>query len=674
MKRHTIFPILCILVIATLSCSVFTPSGNNANPPVPAGTERPSPSPTFELRTEGSTACRDPNEPVFITGDIPYTSPFFLNSIAEPFVMLEDEAGFVKRDKEFRFALQGQTIGPVEVDKDQKLTYYLALPSVPQGTMVDVDNNGKNDEGVQVFAVAYWSNTWGDPFLEERDGKGWSNAYTSAITDPENDNEIIGGTLIVWAPDDLQGFPTSFGADGKLFTADDPTAPIPPGYSLVNLDEQPFRIYKEATPQITLIEGAGAVKDYSEMKYADAFETLFQKASREYPFTKEKNLDWEAIYQELKPRFDKARSKEDFYLALRDFANSIPDGHVGVSFDRDVFFELYGGGLGLVLELLSDQRIIAKEVLPGKPAEKAGLQRGAELLSWNGEPVLEAVKKVVPGFGPYSTDHARLLGQVNFLSRMPPGSEVALKFKNPDSDEEQSTNLKSVAEYDSLFLTLPSFNQDELALPIEAKTLESGLVYLRINTFSDDYNMMARLWERYIQTIVDNDAPGVIIDLRVNSGGSLGLAMDFAGYFFDKEVTLYDNYYYNENTGQFESTGYPTKIQPADLQYKGKIAVLVSADCISACEGFAFALQQNGRSKVIGHYPTAGAFGEVGLGQYNLPDDFSMQFPTGRPENSDGAVVIEGKGVIPDVLVPVTLDSALGKLDAVLEAALKALQ
>ena len=94
--------------------------------------------------------------------------------------------------------------------------------------------------------------------------------------------------------------------------------------------------------------------------------------------------------------------------------------------------------------------------------------------------------------------------------------------------------------------------------------------------------------------------------------------------------------------------------------------VLIGPDCISACEGFAHALSSEERSILIGHYPSAGAFGEVGRGQYELPDGISMQFPTGRPETSDGSVLIEGKGVTPEVVVPVTLESAMGEVDAVL--------
>ncbi len=103
------------------------------------------------------------------------------------------------------------------------------------------------------------------------------------------------------------------------------------------------------------------------------------------------------------------------------------------------------------------------------------------------------------------------------------------------------------------------------------------------------------------------------------------------------------------------------------------IAVLVSPDCISACEGFAYALTQDGRATIVGNYPTAGAFGEVGRGQYDLPGDLSAQFPTGRSETINGDLIIEGKGVQLDITVPVTEESTLGIEDTVLNAAIDAL-
>jgi len=658
-----------IVFLLSISCQVVS------GLPGAFATPTPSPAPTSTRLPLIPVAPGEanPQEPVFITGDIPYTSPFFLNTISQPYVLLEDQAGFIHRDREFVFPLQGQTIGPVVIHDDNTLTYSISLPAIPQGTQVDVDNDGIADPGVQVFALSYWSNTWGDPFLEKRDGRGWSSAYTSMVTDPERENEIVGGKIIVWSPDDQQGFPTGFGDDNLLFTQDDPTAPIPAGYTIVDLDQDPFQFYKEPTPNITLLEGDVAVNDYSSMSYAQAFGILFDKVSKEYPFTKEKGIDWEALNREFSTKVAAAGDSTEFYKALRSFAFSIPDAHINLKLDPKVLFEERGGGFGMVLSELSDGRVIVTQVIPDSPTDDAGIQTGAQIISWDGKPVSDAISTVVPDFGPYSTDHHRRLEQVAFLPRVPPGTNVEIVYKNPGASEE-TVNLDSIIEYDSLFAAIPTFNSDPISPPVEGRLLEeSGLGYIKINTFSDDYNLLASSWEHYIKSLNDNDVPGLIIDLRQNGGGSGELAADFAGYFFDQEIPLYDGYYYSEESGTFESDKRPSIINPAPILYKGPIAVLVSPYCVSACEGFAYALTQQDRSIIVGHYPTAGAFGEVGRGQYTLPDNLSMQFPTGRPLTPDGTLLIEGVGVVPDITVPVTEESALGKTDAVLQAAVEAL-
>jgi len=661
---------LTIIILSALACQVPFATPATAAPTItntPTQTSTPLPVRPVE------PGAPNPNEPIFIRGNIHYTSPFFVNSLSEPFVMLEDEAGFVKRDREFIFALQGQNIGPVEKKEDNTLVYSLSLPSVPQGTFVDVANNGKKNVGVQVFAIAYWSNTWGGPFLEKRDGTGWSTAYTSTITDPENENEITGGILIVWSPDDQQAFPTGFGSDGLLFTEDDPTATIPPGYNLVDLNKKPFHVFKQAEPTIDLNEGEGAVKDFSKLDYSDAFDAMFKKISVEYPFTKDKNINWDSLYNDYSPRVAEAGTDTEFYKVIHNFSQEFPDGHVGGAFDARVFLQEQGGSLGMVLSELSDKRVIISKILANQPAALAGIKEGTEILTWNGEPIDDAIAKVKPYFGYGSTEFTKRLAQVTFLTRMPEGTEVYLKLKNPDKSEKEVT-LRAVIEYDSLTYSLYGTRPDSMALPVEGHVIEeANTAYIRVDTFSDDDNLLARLWERHVKALIDNEIPAVILDLRRNGGGNLGLAMSFASYFFDKEITLYQRLYFNENSEKFEVEGLPTRLTPAPLYYGGKIAILISPECVSACEGFAYALTQNKRATVVGHYPSAGAFGEVGRGQYRLPANIKLQFPTGRPETMDGKVVIEGTGVIPDVIVPVTSASVLTEEDVVLQSAITSL-
>lgn len=618
----------------------------------------------------------NPDEPVFVSGELHYTSRFFLNTISEPFVLLEDEAGFVHRDLDFEFQLTGQTIGPIIDIGDNTLRYELALPAIPQGTSVDLDHDGNQDAGVQVFAIAYWSNIWGGPFLEKRDGVGWSTAYASTITDPDRENEIKGGILIAWAPDENQGFPSGFGDDRKLFTEDDPISPIPAGYNLVDLNSEPFRFYKESRPSIPLNEGIVAVNDYSKMSYQDAFEAFFKKASQEYPFTKEKAIDWQILYDQFSPQVAKAKNDDDFYLAIRQFLQAIPDGHVGFSsFNANVFNHEIGGGLGLVLAQLSDGKVIASQVIKDSPADRAGVKVGAEIVSWNNQPIQDALDKVIPYFlGPSSTPHHRRMYQLIYLTRMPVDTRINLSLKNPGDSQDKPVNLVAQSEFESFFRSMPALNLDPLNLPVQGKTLEdSGLGYIRISSFSDDYKLMAHLWDQYIRDLNEKNVPGLILDLRTNGGGNSRLAENFAGYFFEKEITLYKEYYFSQTSRQFEPVGLGARISPGPRLYKGPLAVLISADCASACEGFTYALHQENRAIVVGYTPSAGMFGEVGRGQYQLPGNLSLQIPTGRPQASDGSIPIEGIGVIPDITVPITLDSALGKTDTVLEAAIQAL-
>jgi len=620
------------------------------------------------------TSPSDPDEPVLISGTIPFTSPFFINITAEPFILLEDQAGFIARDKEFVFPLEGQTIGPVWELDENTLGFSLSLPTQPQGTYVDVDQDSHEDLGLMVFGVAFWGNIWGGPFLEEREGTGWSTGNTTTITDAERDYEITAGYLIIWAPDDNQGFPSGFGDDQMIFTEDDPIQDVTAGYSIVDLNSEPFKVSKEAHPEFELVEGNSEVKDYSEMSYLEAFETMFEKVSLEYPFTEEKNVDWDALYAEFEPKVDDARNDYEFYEAMHELSLRIPDSHVGVGSSEHIsqlFFENAAGSFGMRLAELSDGRVIVIDVYPGFAADDAGIEIGAEIIQWDGKLVQEALNQVVSLFGPFSTAHHARQDQLTFLTRYPDGTMISIQYRNPGAGI-KTIDAEAEFELDSYFDTIWYYNADPIALPIEAQSLPGGVVYINISTFSDDYNLMAQTWEYYIEGLIESeDVNGVIIDLRTNSGGSAGMAAAFAGYFFNQEFEIYQSYYYNHSLGEFESRGEPSKVEPGPLYYNGPVVVLVSPTCVSACEGFAYMLSLSNQGTIIGHAPTAGAYGEVGRGQYTLPGDISVQFPTGRSLTMDGELLIEGVGVEPDILVPVTLESALGIEDAVLQAALE---
>ena len=219
----------------------------------------PNPEPTeAQLSLTETTATTVPtlhaatplaNEPIKVTGSVKITFPLFENYLVEPYVMLEDESGFVARDFEFIIPPENQVLGPLTRSGEHDWEYVLHLPTVPPGMMVDVDNNGRADNGVRIFALAVQANMTNDPFLGEDEFRGWSSVWTSARIDSENHDEISGGVLIVWAPDAQQAFPIDFGPDGLLFTSDDSTFMLKPGYTIVDINSTPFTFSKKILPK-----------------------------------------------------------------------------------------------------------------------------------------------------------------------------------------------------------------------------------------------------------------------------------------------------------------------------------------------------------------------------------------------------------------------------------------
>lgn len=200
---------------------------------------------------------------VFITGEANYTFPYFRLFLPRPYIVLYDVTGtIVDRNVDFYPDEQSQFFGTITTDPfTSPFQYEIALPARPNGELRDVDNNGMTDEGVMIFTLIVASNTWGDPFLEQRDNF-IAGILNSALVSTDIDSflEVEGGTLLIYARDEKQGFPSGFGEDGLLFTEDDPSVRVPQGYTLVDLsDPQAFTFNRAAEPEIALLEAEDAL-------------------------------------------------------------------------------------------------------------------------------------------------------------------------------------------------------------------------------------------------------------------------------------------------------------------------------------------------------------------------------------------------------------------------------
>ena len=677
------------LASCTLPGGIFVgqePTCPTVEPPPPcAGSAQPQAATTPTECPVACAPCPPANcgaaptgQPVLLTGEMAYTNGFYPETYAfEHAVMLLDMTGFVKRDQEYVIPVESQVLGYIKMDfANKKGDYSLDLPETPRGPLNDVDNNGKQDKGVQIFAVEYAPNWAGGPFYEGDDRyRGWPSYLASVKTDTENKQEVIGGKLVVWVPDDQQAFPTDYGPDNLLFTADDPVGPLPAGYSVIDLDTKPFTISNQPEESLALYEPQDvSVKDYTAMGWSEAFDTMFNKLRKEYAFSDlpGKAPDWDSLYAELSPRVKDAEAKQDataYYLALRDYTFAFKDGHVSVDggeAEQTVLSQTISGGYGFAMLEVNDGRFIVVYVLEGSPAAAAGMQVGTEVTTWNGESISTAIAKIQPISGPFSKDIAKRYQQVRYLTRVPVDTEAKVTFQNKGESPKTATK-KAIAESASRAVTSIYRNLDPNALPVEFKILDSGIGYVKINSNYDDLNLANRLFLRALTTFSNNGLTAVIVDLRVNAGGA---ALGLAGYLYDQDILMGQLEYFSEKTGKFEPEGVRERVYPNEEQFKfDKMALLVGPACASACEIEAYGFSQVPGMQVIGFEPSAGIEAETARGDYNLPAGISITVPTGRFTLPDGSIFLEGKGVPLTVTVPFDEAAALSTEDVVLAAA-----
>jgi C-terminal processing protease CtpA/Prc len=615
-------------------------------------------------------------QPSAISGTLSYTNDNFVSYATRHAVALVDLHGFVLRDPSWKIPAGALVFGSLSLDRKERTgSYKLRLPMRPNGSFVDVDHNGALDSRVQVFVLSAWE----DPLTgSDEHHHGWPANLASTINDPERHDEITGGKLVIWTPDDRQQFPTGLGSDGRLFTDDDPIGPAPAGYSVVDLDQQPFAFDRGETPDVKLYEQADvSVKDLSNQSYSAAFDKLVEQVRREYAFNgiAGKAPDWDALYSSIAPRVAEAERDKDaqaFFVALHDFALAFRDGHVyvdGGDIESAAFDATFGGGYGFAIRELDDGRIIVAYVLEDGPAAHAGMRAGAELTTFDGRPVREAAADVRPWNGPFSTDLALRQARLRYLPRAPIGTKARVTFANPGQSPTTVT-LTAVDEIDSLHATSSNSSSDPTALPIEYWILDSGLGYVRINSNDDDVDLIDELFARALDSFDYHKVPGVIVDLRQNDGGT---PLYLAGYMSKQPIPLAQLEYFSDASGHFEPDGGRDQIEPVkDPYHFDKLAVLVDQGCYSACELEAYGFSKLPGAIVVGQYPSAGVEAEVSRGQYWLPEDIYLQAPTGRYVLPDGALFLEGAGVAPTLHVPVDARSVLEE-DAVLKAAEQAL-
>ncbi|MFZ0546811.1 MAG: S41 family peptidase [Candidatus Promineifilaceae bacterium] len=406
--------------------------------------------------------------------------------------------------------------------------------------------------------------------------------------------------------------------------------------------------------------------DLTRLNWSAAFDQMHARLSKTYAFGDWKEIDWDTLYDTYAPRiFDAGENKDRqaYYLTLQSYISAIPDGHVWLEGDDfGTRQQMVGGGYGLEIAALDDGRIIAVTITPGGPAEKAGLLWGAELLTWNGLPIESALEQTAVIWpkrrGAPATAEGLALEKLRLLVRNPVGTQLTITFLNPGASEPEGVVLTAVhdGQMDQDGNNAPGL------IPVEkGLILSSGYGYLKINNEHEENEPTAAV-QGAIQYFVDSNVPGVIVDVRGNTGGTDDLVPRFVGYFF-RERHFYEAItIYFQPFNSFIERPSPIWIEPLEPHYDGPVAVLIDQACFSSGEGIPMALAHLPQSAVIGFTGTYGSFGMTG-GVILMPEGLTLHFPDGQSLDENGIIQLDSSaalegGVAPTIRLPLTEETA----------------
>jgi carboxyl-terminal processing protease len=287
------------------------------------------------------------------------------------------------------------------------------------------------------------------------------------------------------------------------------------------------------------------------------------------------------------------------------------------------------GGIGAYIRRDEQGRVVL-EPMVDQPAEKAGLKKDDILVAVDGTPITPEM----------STD------EVVALIRGEVGTKVVLTVERAGAEKPIDLTVERAV------IETPS---------VQWHILEQtpNIGYIQITSFTERTN---KELNQALDELSAQGAASYIVDLRNNGGGLLETAVDVASQFLRTGIVLRED---RKNGGErdYEVRGHGKALdQP--------LVLLVNGGTASASEIVAGALQDYKRATLIGE-KTFGK-GSVQL-IYELSNDSRLHVTVAKwftPKNN----AIDGKGLVPEIEVPVTDEDRAGGRDPQLERAINFLQ
>ncbi len=383
-----------------------------------------------------------------------------------------------------------------------------------------------------------------------------------------------------------------------------------------------------------------------------------------------KGLDWKAIRAELRPRVAQAQSVTEVRGTLTELISRLGDSHYAIipsealaapdSAGRGTGQEF--GDLGMEVRLL-DGAIVVSRVDTGGAAAKAGVRTGwvveqvdsfvAATVARDVARRLRGVERRVAGIHAALAVSKRLGGAS--------GTPVRLLLRDDRNRQLERVIIRQDAPGEIVRIG----NLPPILARLETERFDDADGCIGVIRFTSWMPVMSAQIESAVREF--RECRGIVLDLRGNLGGVAAMVMGTSGWFLSHPDTLG---IMRMRDVELRYVAIPHRVYsdgaPA-APYAGALALLVDSHSASTSEMFAVGLQDAGRAR---------AFGDTTAGQalpatmYRLPNQDVLMYAVADFVTTKGAR-LDGRGVIPDEVIPLRRVDLVAGRDLALRGALR---
>ncbi len=367
-------------------------------------------------------------------------------------------------------------------------------------------------------------------------------------------------------------------------------------------------------------------------------------------------VDWPAVRRELLPRVRAAKSPDEVRALIREMIARLGQSHFELISDSTAL----PGAASVPIEIrILRPDVVITRVMGDGAAARAGLRPGQILLALDGVST-DVWRKAATG----KDDRARDLDHWEAAYRALHGADGAravLRVRESDGREREVTvarhmGSRPLLQFGNILMKDATLESRRARTP-GGKDVGVIAFTLWMTAVSEPF---ARAVDEY------RGAAGIVIDLRGNPGGLAQMNGGFSGHFIPEPVVLGTMRTRAaplefRNNPRF-STDDGRRVQP----FAGPVAILVDEQTASASETFSGALQSLGRARIFGRQTMGQA---LPASTHTLPNGDVLLHAMGDFVTSTGKH-LEGGGVVPDEIVPLSIPALAAGRDGALEAAL----